>query len=168
MSLDTDQTRSLVRSILKDLPHPHSSSDNLWSQSAENLVLGTIAVESGFGEYIKSADGKGLANIEEPAFYDHFDFMETADNGWGLIYETICMNWLSGQSLSWKELEWNNALSIALCRVHYCRIKKNLPPADNVNALGSYYVFHYRSCQEHIPAHIAKFKNNYHKHILSA
>lgn len=168
MSLDTEQTRSLVRDVLKTLPHPHSSSDNLWSQSSENLLLGTLAMESEFGTYLHSSNGNGIANIERYAFHDMFDFMKASDNGWDLIHETIITNWVCDLSLSWDELQWNHALSIALCRVHYSRVKKNLPPADNVNALGSYYVFHYRSCQDDIPQHIADFKNNYRKHILSS
>jgi hypothetical protein len=124
MSINAAQLREhVIRPTLKHL--------DLWSQAAENLVLGTILTESR-GEYLKQVGtGPALGLIQmEPA---------THDDIWNnhLKYQPVL-------SAKLRELETPAALTkgalelignlyyaAAMCRVFYRRLPDPLPAADD-------------------------------------
>lgn len=120
-----------------------------WSQSAENLVLGTGLQESGL-EYIDQDDRSGSPG---PA-YGLFQ-MEAA------TYEDIWQNYLHFRPLAQKvlsfaiqrtllhppieELWGNNFLAVALCRVQYLRSPQILPDRNDALGLATYWKTHYNT-----------------------
>ena len=128
----------------------------LWSQAAENLVLGTAIHESGNFKYIRQVGGGPALSFYqiEPA---------TADD--------ICRRYLRTRSAvahniakaCWPHLanpplfshlamkEINNLLltdlrfSTILCRLKYYLAKPPLPDADDIENLAAYWGAHYQS-----------------------
>ena len=116
--MNKDQLRYLVERVLRYI--------GLWSKDAENLILGTIAQESRMGKYIRQL-GKGpalgICQMERETFYDIRDnFLCYRQNLKNLIKDISNVNTLAAESL-----EYNLALSIAMCRVHYLRVPKPIP-----------------------------------------
>lgn len=114
------QFRSLVRRTLQ--------AESLWSKSAENLVLGTIAQESKFGTYLRqlgNGPARGIAQCEKVTFED-------LKERYGSKF-----SWLAGREF--EELEWDLRLAILVCRLKYLSIPRPLPPFDNLTWLANYW-----------------------------
>jgi hypothetical protein len=138
MSINSKQLRLLVvRPTLEYL--------NLWSESAENLLLGTCAQESSMGAFIKQVGGPALGIYQmEPA--------TQADIGENfLAYKPELAGKIAGLSAhailndTDNQVVWNLAYATALCRVHYLRVPSALPPANETSLLAAYWKQHYNT-----------------------
>ena len=106
MAFSSPQLRDLVTATLKEA--------NLHSPEAVKLLLGTCAVESEFGTYIKQRGGPALSpwQIEEPTF-----------------------NWLKERykkyhpyiDKEFEALEWDLKLAILMCRLRYLVVPDPIP-----------------------------------------
>ncbi|MEW8253750.1 MAG: hypothetical protein AB2747_05310 [Candidatus Thiodiazotropha taylori] len=114
-----------------------------WSPSAEALIMGTAAVESDLGLYLRQVGGPALGVMQmEPA-----------------THNDIVNNYLMHRQLMWRDLvdvtgvdglKANNlvtnlAYSVAMARVHYLRQPEALPHANDIEGLGRYWKAHYNT-----------------------
>lgn len=136
--LDPEQ---LVRHIIRPVLQRRL---DLWSPSAEVIVLGTALVES----ELKYVDQIDKANKPGPAF-----------GLWqceGPTHADIYHNWLgsrlelkrrvlrlaghySGDFPDPSELVGNLFYACAMCRIHYRRVKAALPPTNDAAAMAAYH-----------------------------
>lgn len=136
----------VVRPTLKGL--------GLHSYAAEQLVMGTITQESR-AEYLKQL-GKGPAlGIAQMEPATHRDIWVNY-----LAYrkdlKALLVGIMSGEAskvLSSTgippdfELIGNLPYAVAMCRVHYLRVKESLPAAGDVGGLARYWKRHYNTIQ---------------------
>lgn len=153
MGINAQQLREyIIRPCLQEL--------NLYSESAENLLLGTCAQESQMGTYIKQINGPALGIFQiEPA-----------------THKDVWDNYLSYRpDLSAKILEFgkqhdaslviNLAYATAIARIIYLRAPDELPRANDVAGLAQYYKRYYNTING--AGTTAQFINNYQKYVLN-
>lgn len=132
--IKADDLRAVIKPVLVDL--------GCWSTAAENLLLGTCAVESAMGTYLFQVQGPALGIFQmEPATHDdiHRHFLAYRPE-----LRAKVLNWsVTGGTAS--ELAWNLAYAAAMCRVHYLRDSQPLPQADDIPALAATWKRHYNS-----------------------
>lgn len=139
---DCKQFRGLVvQPVLEDL--------GLWSQEAEDLLIGTAAVESKLGTYLHQVGGgpaKGVFQMEpathddiwnnylkyKHTLYDSLKFIAPASDAEALIY--------------------NLSYATAMARIHYLRVPEAIPKRvyfgskdSYIAALGAYWKEHYNT-----------------------
>lgn len=151
-----------------DIIYPTLHHLGLWSIAAENLIVGTISQESGGGYYIKqlgSGPALGICQME-PA---------THNDIWAnyLVYHTALAE-KAGSLVSARhmnivmpipnpnEMVTNLAYSVAMCRIHYRRVKKPLPAADDIPGLAAYWKRHYNTTLG--DGTVAEFIHNYNEY----
>lgn len=150
--MNKDQLKSLIEKVLIGI--------GFYSADAVNLILGTIAQESGFGKYIRQIKGPavGITQIEPLTFEDHIEnFLKYNSD------LTQKIKWTCGiDKFKVTYLEWNLALSIAMCRVHYLRVSEKLP--NNLEGYAKYWKKYYNT---YLGAGTEQeFINNYKKYVL--
>jgi len=136
MSIYTPHVRQVILETLYAI--------DFYSQSAEDLLLGTAAVESDMGRYLYQLNGPalGIFQMEPATWEDH-------------------LHWLTGRrpdlALKWEphnvnRLAWDLAYAALFARVHYLRVPKKLPRRDEfssyteyVYALGAYWKAFYNT-----------------------
>ena len=137
MGIEPTQLRILVvRPALKAI--------DLWSQAAENLVMGTAAQESNL-RYLHQVKGPavGLFQIEPATYADIWNrylndqpVLATKLRKLAGVTEGIPdVNLMAG----------NLYFAAAMCRVFYRRLAAPLPAADDVAALGGYWKKYYNT-----------------------
>ena len=117
---------------------------NAWSLSAEQLLLGTCAVETGLGSYIVQTKGPALGIYQmEP---------DTADDIYNnyLLYRSMIMtSMLSACDLITRPpneaLIYNLAYATAMCRIRYMRVSEPLPAPNNFTAMALYWKKYYNT-----------------------
>ena len=113
--------------------------------AAENLVMGTAAVESRF-EWLKQlGNGPALGFFQmEPATHDDIwlNFLAYRDPLAARIRRAIQYN--GGQPAA-SRMIWDMRYAAIMCRVHYLRVKGALPSADDAEELGRYWKRHYNT-----------------------
>lgn len=121
---------------------------NLWSPSAENLVLGTEIQESD----LRFIDQVDQANKPGPAY--GFCQMErmTFDDIWTNflaarlpLRQSILMLCLNGVRPPVTELRGNAFLAVAMCRLVYLRVPQRLPAAKDSQSLAEFWKQHYNT-----------------------
>ena len=138
---------------------------NLWSVSAENLLLGTAAVESMMGRYLTQLNGPALGMYQtEPETHQDilqnylFSRKELNDKVLGLAsHKNIYTN-------RNEDLIYNMAYSTAIARIFYLRIPEALPAADDIEGLANYWKQHYNT--EKGKGTIEQFVRNYKELVL--
>lgn len=134
MSINAKQLREhVVRPVLKQL--------DLWSESAENLILGTAAQESHMGSYIVQVKGPalGIYQMEPNTFNDIWtNYLE---------YKRVLVNKLEHFS-KWDtptEMVGNLYYATAMCRIHYLRVREALPNYYDVSGMAKYWKKYYNT-----------------------
>jgi hypothetical protein len=129
--LDVEQLRlHIVRPVLNRL--------DLWSVNAESLVLGTALHES-HARYVRQIKGPamGIYQMEPATHYDlHRNFLRF--NTPLKIRVNQYAGFFSGDLPDPAELIGNLYYATAMCRVHYRRIKAQLP-TNEPYALAQYW-----------------------------
>jgi hypothetical protein len=117
----------IIEPVLKSL--------RLNSTAAVQLILGTAAVESDMGKYIRQKGGGPALGIYQMEPFTHNDIWRNF-----LAYK----HYLSGtvkkvhiESLTSNDLIGNLWYSTAMCRVHYFRSKTALPEANDLKGLAN-------------------------------
>lgn len=124
MSYEPNQFRALIDATLRDYPALHSD-------AAVELLLGTAAVESQFGHYLRQTMGPALGAFQvEPATFDWLQdkYLETIPD-------------LCGREPA--ELEWDLRLSILVARLRYAAVREPIP--WGVGAMARYWKRHYNT-----------------------
>ena len=139
MSINSEHLRKLII-------RPALNSVGLWSECAENLLLGTAAQESKMGYYLAQIKGPALGMYQiEPA--THTDIWVNF-----LVYrqqlsQDVC-KWLP---LNASHLERERSLIYNLCystimaRLVYLRAPGKLPDAKDIEGLAAYWKKHYNT-----------------------
>lgn len=128
MSINAKQLRELIIS-----PTLHDM--GMWSESAENLLMGTAAQESHLGHYIKQV-GKGPAlGIYQCEPVTHDDVVK-----WGRA-----KGLLEFESCSPGRLVYDLKYATMIARLHYYRVPKALPSADDIEGIAEYWKRYYNS-----------------------
>jgi hypothetical protein len=136
MSLDVAQFRTVVVT-------PTLRALDLWSPSAEALVLGTAVHESRL-TYLRQIGGGpalGLYQIE-PA--THADLYRSYLDARAEL-KTRAMRLLAPSPDSDAQLATNLAYATAVCRLLYFRAPAPLPASDDVDGLAAYWKAHYNT-----------------------
>lgn len=141
--LDPEQ---LVRHIIR----PTLQYIELWSPSAEVIVLGTGLVESKL-RYVDQIDkankpgpAYGLWQCEEATHADYWSSFLRFQSG----LRDKCMGLVSRKNAlfpSVDELVFNLAYAAAMCRVHYRRIPAALPSRDDAVGMAAYHKIYYNT-----------------------
>jgi hypothetical protein len=153
--MDIQPLRALIQSTLTPL--------GLYSADAEELLCATCAQESLLGVYRQQVNGPALGIFQmEPE-----DFNDIWTNF--LAYKTELSAQIRGLVpglMVAADLVNNDALAVAMCRIHYLRAPGSLPAATDLNGLWAYYKAHYNT-----PAGAAtqqQFYGNYHRLVQGA
>lgn len=125
----------VVEPVLKEL--------NLWSLSAEQLVLGTGVHESNlfYLHQIGGGDAVGLFQMQPDTYYDTWTNY--------LLYrpdlQELLRRFMSEHPFGPEQMAGNINFACAMCRIHYRRHPKKLPPANNARAMAEYWKLVYNT-----------------------
>ena len=111
-----------------------------WSETAEDLVLGTIAHESKMGRYVRQIRGPALGIVQmEPATHDDIvaNFLLNRID----MYRVMASNF---GILNSDKLIHDMFYAAVFCRLHYYRVPKPLPK-HNVDSIAEYWKEHYNT-----------------------
>lgn len=152
MRLDPADLRTLIQSTLTPM--------GLYSRDAEELLMATAANESHLGEYRHQVGGPAIGIFQE----EPEDFADLHENF--LAYRPQLLRQVDSLSSSCTvgDLEQNDRYAIAICRVHYLRAPGELPAADDLGAIYSYYKRFYNSADGAATAD--GFAGCYRKYVL--
>jgi hypothetical protein len=133
-----DFREAVVRPALHAIDH--------WSPAAENLLVGTAAVESGFMRLRQAGGGPalGIFQIEPATHEDIWDNYlafrpELSSEVRGLASQHIFHEDMH------RELVGNLFYATAIARIVYLRVKPPLPHADDLQGLADYWKAHYNT-----------------------
>lgn len=134
MSINKDQLRELIIETLKEV--------DLHSDSAVELLMGTAAVESNLGEYIKQVNGPALGIFQmEPETY--FDIWENYLKFKPMTFsKNYNIEHLQGKQLykhGADTMRYNLKYAIIMTRLHYLRRPEPLPKANDIEGLAYYW-----------------------------
>lgn len=118
---------------------------DLWSEAAENLLLGTAAQESRLGRYLTQTRGPALGIYQiEPA--THLDVWESFLNAHPTLLEKT-KALLSHYDANHKDaaLITNLSYSTVIARIIYYRAPKTLPAANDIQGLAAYWKKYYNT-----------------------
>ncbi len=127
------QFRSLIQRTLVKV--------EMYSRSAEELLIGTAAHESHLGTYLRQLGGpaRGFFQMEPETERDIWKNYLRYRPG---IADTVEAVTSVCTPSSWA-LESNLAYQIVMARLQYRRSPEPLPPIDNVSAMAKYWDEHY-------------------------
>lgn len=158
MSINKEQFVSLIiRPVLTDL--------QMWSLSAENLILGTLAVETDFLSYLKqypSGPGWGPYSQEELAYNENFTLViPNLRPSQKLI---LAKYHIFPQVIEDRErLFYDLRFATIMTRLQYWRYPEPLPKAEDIEGLAHYWKKYYNTHKG--DGTVAKFKQKYKKYV---
>lgn len=124
MAYDKTQFKSLIERVLTDAHLGHT-------KDAVNLLLGTAAVESMFGTYLRQIAGPARGAFQMEG--DTFDWLKVKYRIWIDGIETRHAD----------EMEYDLKLAIIMCRLKYLSIKAALP--TNLDGYARYWKRYYNT-----------------------
>ena len=134
MSYDREQLRAVIRRVIGGL--------GMGGYDAEQLLLGTVAKESGFGRYLRQIGGGpalGAAQVEPDTMRDvyvnHLAYRPARAAAVAL--------WTGVSEPSVWQLEVNLAFNLAMARLKYRMIPAPLPDGRDVWAMARYWHRYY-------------------------
>jgi len=128
---------------------PVIKSMSMYSESAVNLILGTAAVESDMGHYLKQLSGgpaRGIFGMEPVSYNDIVD-------NWLCYREPLKNHILKSIAIcgydfpNFYEITNNYWLAAAMCRIHYYRFSEPLPSKDDVSGMARYWKKYYNTAK---------------------
>jgi hypothetical protein len=129
-----------ARQLRSDVIRPAIRAIELWSESAENLLMGTAAQESQMGTYVRQLGGGPALGIfqMEPATHD--DIWKNYLRYQPYLRELLMMHFVPATTEpKASDLISNLGYAAAMCRVHYRRVLEKLPAADDVAGMARYW-----------------------------
>lgn len=119
------------------------SDQELYSKTAVRLILGTSAVETDFGTYLRQhpgGPGRGAFSCELATEYCiWWNYLRFRPERRKAITRICGVFSLENNGA----LEHNLAYGICLARLHYRRIKEPFPAVDDIEGLARYWDVHY-------------------------
>ncbi len=134
----------------------------LWSEVAENLLVGTAVQESGLRHLRQLGNGpaRGLYQIEPATESDIRRNFLPARAGLAARVDTI----LAAEPSHTEQLTTNLAYATAIARLIYFRVPEPLPGADDVPGLARYWKRHFNT--EKGGGSVSAFILNYKEFVL--
>lgn len=125
---------------------PALKTADLWSPSAEILMLGTAWIESKL-EHIKQIKGPALSffQIEPKTHVDIKRYLKRPDNR--RLQERVLSTCFMAVMPNDDALAWNMRYAALIARLKYWMIPKPLPAPDDLNGLAAYYKRYYNTSQ---------------------
>jgi len=155
MTIDTNQVREyIIKPVLKDF--------DLYSRSATNLLLGTMAQESKMGTYIHQIGGPalGVYQMEPSTNLDiHGNFL-AYNQEINTRLKELCIPSLDIH----QNLMYNLGYATIMTRLHYYRVAEALPDADDIEGLALYWKKYYNT--EIGKGTTKEFIRNYERYVL--
>jgi hypothetical protein len=121
---------------------PALTRSGMWSQSAENIVLGTGLVESRYDYLDQTTPGPGPA-------YGYWQMEKlTHDDLWATYLPSQpsalrdTLREMAGERIAAPHvtvLHWNLLYAAAMCRLRYKRVPAALPAADDYEGMAAYW-----------------------------
>lgn len=139
---DNPRTRENVamdaESFRTDVIRPALKITQLWSPSAENLLLGTALVESGLKVIKQFQDGPAVSfyQIEPATYYDVIKYLGTRQK---TIKDAILSACYLETFPDASALIWNLRLATLIARAIYYRRREPLPESNDVVGMGQYW-----------------------------
>jgi hypothetical protein len=133
---------------------------NLWSEAAENLLLGTAAQESLLGYYLKQHGGPALGVYQtEPASHQDiwFNYLPSQPKLADSINQLVGINKTMLEKEQALITHLNYATAIA--RIIYYRAAEPLPASEDIFGLALYWKQHYNTSSG--KGEVADFVLNY-------
>lgn len=131
-----------AKQLTAEIIQPALKTIDLWSQAADELVLGTACKESGCGRYLVQLGGGpalGIFQMEPASFHDHLHWLQSRPLLKARVMELV------RDITNPLEMVWNLRFAAAMCRVHYYRKPDPLPSAGNINGQAHYWKQHYNT-----------------------
>ncbi|MEQ8443111.1 MAG: hypothetical protein RIM33_14240 [Alphaproteobacteria bacterium] len=135
-------TNQLVAHIIR----PTLERADLYSKSAENLVLGTALAESRGGTYLKQLGSGPALGIYQMEPATHKDIYENFLSYRGSL-RARAEQFLYPADDALTQLKTNLAYATVMCRIHYYRVPKALPDAADIDGLGAYWKDYYNTAE---------------------
>ncbi len=155
MSMDFKFLNNLTRDTIKKL--------DMYSDSAQQLMLGTFAVESDFGTHLHQLNGGpalGIGQMEPRTFHSLIDNYLHYRNA---LFDKIMYICRFDHKPNSIDLVTNTSFAICMTRIKYWKIKEQLPESHDVQGLASYWKRYYNT-----PAGLGteeKFIEKYYKYV---
>ena len=154
--IEARHLQEVVRSVCQGL--------DLWSPSAENLLLGTAAQESHLGHYLKQlkkGPAIGIYQMEPDTWHDlHAHYLR---------YNTPLRNKLNqfvspwGRLMGEMAMQGNLNYATACARLQYFRKPERLPAYDDIEGLARYWKKHWNTV--HGKGTVEEFIENYQRFL---
>lgn len=145
-----------------DVIRPVLQATGMWSQAAENLLMGTAAQESACGKYLRqlgNGPARGVFQMEPATLEDIYaNHLEFRPDKRGAIDAYLIPAMDRSENLT-----VNLAYATLMCRVHYQRVKDALPDADDLPGLARYWKRYYNTALG--KGSEAEFIDNYHRYV---
>lgn len=124
-----DLREYVIRPILTKL--------NMWSESAEELLLGTSAVETDLGYFLHQIGGpaRGIYQMEPNTERDIWDVYITRKPQINQVLTSLGYPYMPDED----DMVWNLAYATAMTRIHYWRIPEPLPDSEDIQGLAKYH-----------------------------
>ncbi len=129
-----------------EVVHPVLEHLGMWSQAAENLIVGTALQESAL-TYLKQLGGGPALGFFQMEPVTHDDIWKNY-----LDYREDLSQLVQGFTSSWPatlsdQLIGNLPYACVMARIKYARQPEALPAADDIEALGQYWKTYYNTAQ---------------------
>jgi hypothetical protein len=131
--MTSSELRALIQTTLK----PH----NLWSPSAEELLMATAANESHLGEFRTQIDGPARGIFQE----EQEDLTDLYTNWLHFHPELLDIVEAMQRQPNVDDLIDNDPLAICVCRLHYYRYPDALPAPDDIEGIWKLYKLRYNT-----------------------
>lgn len=153
--MDVSNFREIVRSSLQII--------DLWSQSAENLLMGTALIESNCGHFIRQVNGPALGpfQCEEVTYCDVLRWLSRSN--YSRLKKSCLAACYADTAFPFQALTWNFRWAAIIARLHYYRIEEPLPQADDVQGLALYWKKYYNTYEG--AGNPERFEVQYRKYI---
>ncbi len=111
---------------------------DLWSQSAENLLVATALVETNLDCLLQEGGGPGLGmyQCESATYLDVVKYIQIRQPNLGRSILSACYLDMFPPA---EALTWNLRLQTLICRMHYYRRPERLPDAQDAEEMYRFY-----------------------------
>lgn len=134
-----------VNNFRMELVRPALQLCGLWSEAAENLMIGTALAESNLNVVTQFGGGPGLSFLQiEPKTYDDIiKYLNRNDNK--QLKDRVLASCFMEYFPKAECLTWNIRLAVLIARLIYWRKTQPLPAVNDVKGLAEYWKIHYNT-----------------------
>ncbi len=123
---------------------PVLSKLQLYSTAAEEILVFTCAAESLGGHYLMQVKGPAVGIFQmEPATYT--DIWINYIRNRNKLSTLLAINFQCTRIPEVERMIWDLNFATVMARIHYLRVKENLPDATDVDGLYEYYKKYYNT-----------------------